>query len=167
MRTTPAKTWRVAVMSVLLAAVATLGLGQGVAAHDEISSSDPENRAELDDPISDVTVEFGAPVDGIELALIDPDDREIQGTVVILSDTSARLEFETISQKGQYIVQYLAVEQGHLVSGAFSFTYGSAGSSGAGVLTWILLGAATVVILGIGGYLSLRRSRELAEAEAA
>lgn len=154
-------------VAVTLALTVSVGVGSGAAAHDEISSSEPADRSQFDDPISEVTIEFGAPVDGVEIALVDPDDREIEGTIVKVSDTTARLEFEPLADEGQYIVRYLAEEDGHLVAGAISFVYGSEDGTGAGATTWVIFGVVAAVILAIGGWLSLRRARRTDEPVAA
>jgi methionine-rich copper-binding protein CopC len=152
---------RIATVTVMAAIVAGIGLGTVVSAHDEIASSIPADRSQFDEPISDVTIDFGMPVDGIELALIDPDDNELPGTVTKLSDTTARLDFELLSQEGQYIVRYLAEEDGHLVAGAISFVYGSQGGTGASATTWIAYGVLAAVILAIGMFFTLRRRAQL------
>lgn len=147
--------------SIVLGAICLLGaLPTAVAdAHDEIESSVPEHRAQFDDPISEVVINFGEPVGNVELALVGPDDRDLPGTVVKVSDTTARLEFDPLEREGEYLVRYLAEEDGHLVAGAITFVYGSRSGTGAGATTWILFGAAAVLILGAGTALTVRRAR--------
>lgn len=140
-------------------AAAALSTGSPTAlAHDEIESSTPAQGDQLDEPISEVYIDFGQPVEGIELVLVGPDDRELPSEVVVMSDSEARLEFASLTQQGEYLVRYLAEEEGHLVIAAFSFTYGDAGGSGAGAVTWVLFALAAMLILGIGAYFSVRRS---------
>ena len=49
---------------------AAIGAGSVALAHDEIESSVPEHQSQFDDPISEVLIDFGNPVDGVELALV-------------------------------------------------------------------------------------------------
>lgn len=143
----------------VLAVVAALGAGSAVLAHDDIESSVPEHQSQFDDPISEVFIDFGEPVDGVELALVGPDDGDLPGEVVVLSDTEAMLVFEPLAVEGEYIVRFLAEEDGHLVGGAISFVYGDRAGEGAGALTWVLFGLGAALILAIGAFFSLRRSR--------
>lgn len=143
----------------ILAVVATLGTGSAVFAHDDIESSVPEHQSQFDDPISEVVINFGEPVDGVELALVGPDDGDLPGEVVVLSDTEAMLVFEPLAVEGEYLVRYLAEEDGHLVGGAISFVYGDRAGESAGALTWVLFGLGAALILAIGAFFSLRRSR--------
>lgn len=143
-------------------------------AHDDIASSDPESGTVVDEPITEVTIEFGVAVnDDVELALFGPgDDNLIEDTTtVILSPTSARIEFAPVEEEGMYIVRYLttATLDQHFLVGAVSFTYGSVGG-GSGV-NWLLLGLVAIVILSIGTAWSYRLHRRqqqepAAEAEA-
>ena len=71
-----------------------------VFAHDDIDSSVPAHQSQFDDPISEVLIDFGDPVDGVELALVGPDNGDLPGTVEVLSDTEAKLLFEPLSTKG-------------------------------------------------------------------
>ena len=51
-------------------------------AHDDIVGSDPESGTVVDDPITEVTIEFGVPVnDDVQMALFGPgDDNLIEDT---------------------------------------------------------------------------------------
>ena len=155
----------------MLAVGAVVGVGSTVFAHDDIESSVPEHQSQFDEPISEVVINFGEPVDGVELALVGPDDGDLPGEVVVLSDTEVKLLFEPLTVEGEYLVRYLAEEDGHLVGGAISFVYGDRSGEGAGALTWVLFGLGAVLILAIGAYFSLRRSQtavvdgELADAD--
>lgn len=142
----------------LLTVGAAIGAGSAVLAHDDIESSVPEHQAQLDEPISEVTINFGQPVDGVELALVGPDDGDLPGEVVVVSDTEAKLTFEPLTTEGEYLVRYLAEEDGHLIGGAISFVYGEEADQGAGALTWVLFGLGAALILAIGAFYSLRRS---------
>ncbi len=151
------------VVIALLAAATAIGAGSTVFAHDDIESSIPEHQSQFDDPISEVTINFGEPVDGVELALVGPDDGDLPGEVIVLSDTEAKLVFEPLTTKGEYLVRYLAEEDGHLVGGAISFVYGERAGQGAGTLTWVFFGLGAALILAIGAFFSLRRSAALAD----
>ncbi len=146
-------------LTVIVAVGAACGAGSVVLAHDDIESSVPAHQSQIDEPISEVTINFGAPVDDVELALVGPDDRDVPGDVVVVSDTAATLEFEPLTAKGEYLVRYLAQEDGHLVGGAISFVYGERTAEGVDPLTWALFGLGAALILAIGAYFSLRRAR--------
>lgn len=138
-------------VAVVAALVSVLAVSNGlVSAHDEIESSVPAHQSQFDDPITEVTIQFGQPVGGVELALVGPDNEELGGSVVRLSDTSARLTFDPLPREGEYIVRYLAEEEGHLINGAISFVYGSRDTGGVGGSTWLLYGVVAVAILAIG-----------------
>ncbi len=134
-----------------------------VFAHDEIDSSVPEHQSQFDDPISEVYIDFGNSVDGVELALVGPDNGDLPGTVELLSDTEATLTFEPLEVKGEYLVRYLAEEDGHLIGGAISFVYGERAGTGANLLTWGLFGLAAALILAVGAFFSLKRSQQPVE----
>ena len=145
----------------VLAVTAVFSASSAVLAHDEIESSVPEHKAQFDDPISEVTINYGEPVDGVELALVGPDG-DVPGEVLIVSETEAKLVFEPLTVKGEYFVRYLAEEDGHLIRGAITFVYGDRAGEGVGALTWILFGLGAVLILAIGAYFSLRNAQKSA-----
>lgn len=132
-------------------------------AHENLVRSDPESGTVIDEPITEVTIEFGVEVnDDVELALIGPgDDSPIEDTTtVILSPTTAKIEFSPLENKGQYIVRYLTtstVDQ-HVLAGAVSITYGSS-SAGSGV-NWLILAIPMIAILAIGAAWSYRLHRQ-------
>ena len=144
----------------VVAACVAIGAGSVVFAHDEIDSSVPEHQSQFDDPISEVLIDFGDPVDGVELALVGPDNGDLPGTVEILSGSEAKLLFEPLSTKGEYLVRFLAEEDGHLIGGAISFVYGERAGTGVGALTWVLFGLAAVLILATGAFFSLKRAKQ-------
>ncbi len=162
----PKRPTRSSIIAILIASLVALGIGSAALAHDEIESSVPEHQAQLDEPIDEVTVNFGQPVDGIEMALVAPDDTELPSTVEVLSGTQAKLLFDPVTEKGQYIVRYLAEEEGHLISGAITFTYGDASGGAMSAGIWIGLAVVAVLILGIGAWMSYRRSQQFAAADA-
>ena len=142
----------------------TLVLGvTPAAAHDDIVGSDPESGTVVDEPITEVTIEFGVEVnDDVELALFGPgDDNLIEDTTtVILSPTTAKIEFAPVEEEGHYIVRYLttaAVDQ-HFLVGAVSFTYGTA--SGSGGVNWVLFAIPMIIILAIGTAWNYRLQRQ-------
>ncbi len=123
---------RIRIVAVVAALAAAASFSSVAFAHDEIESSIPEHKAQIQvgEPITEVTINFGEPVDGVELGLRGPDDERIAGDVTVISGTQARLNFAKLTDEGQYIVQYLAEEDGHLVAGAITFTYGNPSWSG-------------------------------------
>jgi methionine-rich copper-binding protein CopC len=142
-------------------AVVVLAAGGAASAHDGIAGSDPAAGAQLDEPIDEVLIDFGARIgDDAEIVVLDPDDEPLESQVEIVSDTEARVRFEPIDQQGTYIVRYLtsAIDDGHLLVGAISFTYGSP-SSGHSVGTWALFGVAALAVLALGAWMSVRRAR--------
>lgn len=155
MQGAPRRSRFIAVVAVLAAAASFSNVAF---AHDEIESSVPEHQSQFDEPITEVTINFGEPVGGVELGLRGPDDERIAGEVTVISDTEARLEFAELTDEGQYIVQYLAEEDGHLVAGAISFTYGDRAGQGVDGSIWIIFGVAAAAILAAGAFFSFRRS---------
>jgi methionine-rich copper-binding protein CopC len=145
------------------------------AAHDTIAGSDPEQGARLDEPISEVTIDFGEEIaDEPQLALLyDTGDGEIEelgGTASRSGPTTGRLEFDPLEREGRYFVRYLATVpvDGHVVAGAINFDFGEPRGSGATELTpWIVFGLAAVVVLGAGAWLSRRRHVALTAATGA
>jgi methionine-rich copper-binding protein CopC len=129
-------------------------------AHEDIAGSDPVSGTVVDEPISEVTIDFGVAVnDDLELALFDPDEQLVEDTTTVkLSDTVARIEFDPLDEPGTYIVRYLttATVDGHFLVGAVSFTYGSESGS---KVPWMMFALAMIVILAIGTALSYRLHR--------
>lgn len=137
------------------------------AAHDDIAGSEPPSGTTLDDPISEVTIDFGEEVSDVEIAVIGPDDLLVEpATVELLSPTEARVEFPLLEQEGVYFVRYLApvVLDGHTLAGAITFTYGDAGGS-TDLAAILLVAGVALVVLGIGGALSWRRYRSANRSE--
>ncbi len=160
------RTRRLAASAIVLGAT-ILFASAPAQAHDDIVGSDPESGTVVDDPITEVTVEFGVAVnDDVELALFGPgDDNLIEDTTtVILSPTSAKIEFAPVEEEGMYIVRYLttaSVDQ-HFLVGAVSFTYGSAGGTGASGVNWLLFAIPMIFILAIGTAWSYRLHKQQA-----
>lgn len=153
---------RLAAFTVVLGAAILLAAAPATA-HENLVGSDPESGTVVDEPITEVTIDFGVEVsDDVELALFGPgDDNLIEDTTtVILSPNTAKIEFAPIAEEGQYIVRYLTtstVDQ-HLLAGAVSFTYGSS-SAGSGV-NWLVLAIPMIAILAIGAAWSYRLHRQ-------
>jgi methionine-rich copper-binding protein CopC len=156
-----------AVMTATMVMTAVIGTSGNVAAHEGIESSVPASGSTVAEPISSVTIDFGAVIGAnTELGLVDPDGNELPSTTTVTSDTTAEVTFEPITAHGTYAVNYLApsVVDGHLIVGSITFSYGTvaAGAPGPAVLPWVLFGIAAVVILGIGAWFSLQRHRRSA-----
>lgn len=140
------------------------GATGSVSAHEGIESSEPASGSTVAEPISSVTIDFGAVIgDNTELGLVGPDGDELASTTTVTSDTTAELTFEPITVHGTYVVNYLApsVVDGHLIVGSIDFAYGTAAADppGPAVLAWVLSGVALVVILAVGAWFSLQRHR--------
>ena len=148
------------IVAVVAALAAAASFSSVAFAHDEIESSVPEHKAQIqvDEPVTEVTINFGEPVASVELGLRGPDDERIAGDVTVISGTQARLNFAKLTDQGQYIVQYLAEEDGHLVAGAITFTYGDPAGEGADIAIWIIFGVVAAAILGAGAFFSFRRN---------
>jgi methionine-rich copper-binding protein CopC len=151
-----------AVVAATVVAVGALAAAPTTAsAHEGIAGSDPASGSEIDAPIDRVTIDFGAPIaDNVELIVRGPNDAVVPSTTTRTGDSTATAEFETLSDEGTDIVQYLTSLplDGHLAAGAIQFTYGS--DPGPGIATvWIIFGVIAAAVLATGGWLSLRRSR--------
>ncbi len=124
---------RIIVAGVATAVLATFGSHvDPVGAHAGISSSTPEDRSTINDPISSAEIDFGEGIsDDVSLFLTyDPgngEDIDIGGETTRTGDTTARLDFPEITEQGTYFVRYLAPvpSDGHVVAGAISFSFGS------------------------------------------
>ena len=143
----------------LAASAGALYVGAPAAAHESDAVSDPPSGSVVDEPISDVTIEFGVDIaDDIELALFGPGDDEIvePTTTTVTASNAAMIEFEPLEQQGTYIVRYLgrAPIDGHTIVGAVSFTYGSSDGGSSASWVWFLL--AMIPILAIGTAWSYR-----------
>lgn len=135
-------------------------------AHDDIAASDPESGSTIDDPISEVTIDFGEEVENVEMAVFTPDDDVLESETVQITPTAAKVEFDELEQEGIYIVRYLAPvpADGHTLAGAIQFTYGSAGGP-SNVVPILLFCGVAIVVLSIGAYFSWRRYKMLKTSE--
>ena len=153
---------RVIGLGVLIVGSASLALGTTTSAHDQIESSDPENGAVLDEPISHVTIDFGEEIaDDLEMALVydlgNSDVEEVPSEVSKVDEQTGRIDFEELDREGRYFVRYLATVplDGHVQAGAITFDYGESGG-GTNWGLWMVVGPIAVAILAIGAYLSFR-----------
>lgn len=146
----------------LAASAGALFVSAPATAHESDAVSEPPSGSVIDEPISEVTIEFGVDIaDDIELALFGPGDDEIvePTTTTVTASNAAMIEFDPLEQEGTYIVRYLgrAPIDGHTIVGAVSFTYGSNGGGSGTSWTWFLL--AMIPILAIGTAWSYRLHR--------
>lgn len=152
------------VSATLLAGASVVAFGSIVGAHDDIASSTPETRSTIDEPISEVEIDFGADIgDNTQLFLTydlgDAEIEEIGGDTIITGETTARLEFDQIDKTGTYFVRYLAPipSDGHVMAGAISFTWGSPSGSGGGSFPVVPFAIVAALVLAVGGWFSYRR----------
>jgi methionine-rich copper-binding protein CopC len=177
--TTAPRTWRhgstglAALLVTLLAALAVAPAGPA-GAHEEIAGSDPAMGARIDEPITEVTIDFGSVVaDDLEMGLLydtgGGESVQVDATVSHPSPEVGRLEFAPLERQGRYFVRYLATvpADGHSIAGSILFDYGQPRSSGAASAgPWIAFGVVAAVILGLGVWLSLRRHQALVAGDA-
>jgi methionine-rich copper-binding protein CopC len=146
---------------ITLVAAVSASFGSNVGAHEGIASAQPEPASNVDAPITEVTIEFLDDVaDDVLLELLDPDDNPLPSLTTQLTPSTVKVEFDLLERKGTYLVRYVArtLSDGHIVTGAMSFNYGSTGP-GVSTGTWILFGMVSVVVLAGGAALSVRRHR--------
>jgi methionine-rich copper-binding protein CopC len=166
MMTMSTTTLRRVLPALLLSVAVWLVPAASASAHDEIESSDPPSGAVLDEPIDEVTINFGAPVAVRDMRMYTDDfDDPLPVEFEVLSPTSVRVEFDMLSEPDTYILRYVADEadtaetEAHLLAGAISFTYGSPSDSAlSDTLTTVLPWA--IIVLLVGAFLSFRRSRQ-------
>jgi methionine-rich copper-binding protein CopC len=148
---------------VAVVATLTLATSDRASAHDAHVDSDPPSGSQIDDPITEVRIEFGETIgDDTEIAVFDPNDDVLDSETTLVSDTAAVVTFDPIEVEGTYTARYLtsSIQDGHLLAGAISFTYGSA-TSGPSTLAVLVMAGGAIVILSIGAFFSYRRYRAL------
>jgi methionine-rich copper-binding protein CopC len=158
---------RVCAGVVLLVAACTLTPG-GVLAHDAHVESDPASGSQLDEAITEIHFEFDEPIgDDTEIAVFDPNEVQLDSETTLVSETAAVVTFDEIDVEGDYIARYLtsSIDDGHLLAGAISFTYGSP-PSGPSTLQWVVMCVGAIAILSIGAFFSFRRYRALSTDDA-
>ena len=119
--------------------------------------------AKLDEPISEVTIDFGEPIsDDLEIVLLydlgNSDVEQIPATSTKVSDTVGKIEFDEITDQGRYFVRYLVTvpTDGHVLAGAVSFDYGEAPGSGTNWYLWIVFALVGAAVISITGWYTLR-----------
>ena len=144
-------------------AIAVLALPVATSAHDEITSSDPPSGAMLDDPISDVTIDFGEPIsDDLEMALLydlgDANLEQIPATSTKVSETVGKIEFDEITKNGRYFVRYLVTvpTDGHVLAGAVTFDFGEAPDAGTNWYLWLVFALVGAAVISITAWYTLR-----------
>lgn len=150
-------------LAAVAVAVLTFTTADRASAHDAHVESDPPSGSQIDEPISEVRIEFGETIgDDTEIAVFDPNDDVLESETTVVSETAAVVTFDPIDVQGTYIARYLtsSIQDGHLLAGAISFTYGSA-SSGPSALAVLAMAGGAIVILSIGAFFSYRRYRAL------
>ena len=141
----------------------TFATADRASAHDAHVESDPPSGTQIDEPITEVRIEFGETIgDDTEIAVFDPNEDVLDSETTLLSDTAAVVTFDPIDVEGTYTVRYLtsSIDDGHLLAGAVSFTYGSAGSGPSTLAVLVMAGGAIAILL-IGAFFSYRRYRAL------
>lgn len=156
----PATVWSsraATVWSTMLVGVLALGwlvVSAGPAsAHAVLTSADPQDRAQLDEPPASVTLTFNEPVEAASDALrvFDADaERVDDGIVDGTPDSIVEVELPDDLPDGGYVVTYRVVStDSHPVAGVLTFTVGDAdevtddvvaelfGGSGVGLTGWL------------------------------
>ncbi|WZH37987.1 MAG: copper resistance protein CopC [Microbacterium enclense] len=124
----------VAIAAIALGAV--LGGAQAASAHDSLESTSPASGATVSSP-SEVSLDFSANLLGYDggniVVVLGPDGRHYETDCVALSGSTLTAPV-ALGAAGEYQVEWRAVSSdGHPISGSFSFTSTTAGSSaGAG-----------------------------------
>jgi len=96
-----------------------------VAAHTDFDYSLPTEGASVGEPVSEVTVAFTLPVTlvGNGFEVLDPQENLLMPFAVTDDDTVFRLQFDPPLAGGDVGVRYsVTAEDGHVLSGSFSFT---------------------------------------------
>jgi len=121
-----------ATAALLAAAVGTLANASPTTAHENIESSSPANGDVLNQPIDEVTIDFGAEIsDSAQMFLryegADGEIEQIGGEVTITGPTTAQLDFPLLKREGTYFVNYIAPvpADAHVITGAIGFAYGT------------------------------------------
>lgn len=94
-------------------------------AHTDVDFSVPTDGASVGEPVSEVTVAFTLPVTliGNGFEVLDPQGNVLQPFAVTDDDTLFRLQFDPPLAGGDVGVRYtVTAEDGHTLSGSFSFT---------------------------------------------
>ena len=123
MRSTPSALARL--FGVALALVAVVGGARPAQAHTGFDYSVPTDGASVGEPTSEVTVAFTEPVSliGNGFEVLDPQGNLLEPFAVTDDDMIFRLQLDPPLAGGAVGVRYsVAAEDGHTLSGSFSFT---------------------------------------------
>ncbi len=164
----------------VLAGLGLFALAAPASAHNQLTGSNPKDKAALDTGPQTVVLTFDQPVqegEGLNsVAVTGPDGKEWQAGPATVDSNVVTLPVRELGPAGVYTIGYRIVSaDGHPVSGKLTFTLTTAGDgtpapagvgsgdtapggesgSGDGVPIWVwLLGA--VVLLGLGLFVALR-----------
>ena len=175
---------RMAALLVAGVALATpIALAPAASAHDAFVGSTPKAGSTLTTAPTSVTVSFEEPplAAGLAVAVTAPDTTLVTSGDPVLTGTDVVSPLAPLTQAGVYTVAWRVVaDDGHPVTGTFSFTLdlagsgptGSAGPSSAASpsvslaastegssssASWIVAGLGALVLLGVGVALAMRR----------
>ena len=175
---------RMAALLVAGVALATpIALAPAASAHDAFVGSTPKAGSTLTTAPTSVTVSFEEPplAAGLAVAVTAPDTTLVTFGDPVLTGTDVVSPLVPLTQAGVYTVAWRVVaDDGHPVTGTFSFTLdlagsgptGSAGPSSAASpsvslaastegssssASWIVAGLGALVLLGVGVALAMRR----------
>jgi methionine-rich copper-binding protein CopC len=115
---------RFPVATVAAVAVVLGGVGGVASAHTDFDYSLPEDGATIESPLSEITVAFSEPVTlvGNGFQVFDPDENILEPPVFTDDDAVFRLQLDPPLTSGVVGVRYeVTSEDGHVVSGSFSF----------------------------------------------
>jgi len=175
---------RMAALLVAGVALATpIALAPAASAHDAFVGSTPKAGSTLTTAPTSVTVSFEEPplAAGLAVAVTAPDTTLVTSGDPVLTGTDVVSPLVPLTQAGVYTVAWRVVaDDGHPVTGTFSFTLDLAGSGATGSAgptsvaspsvspaastegssssaSWIVAGLGALVLLGVGVALAMRR----------
>ena len=162
---------------------APIALAPAASAHDALVGSTPKAGSTLTTAPTSVTVSFEEPplAAGLAVAVTAPDKTLVTSGDPVLTGTDVVSPLAPLTQAGVYTVAWRVVaDDGHPVTGTFSFTLDLAGSGATGSAglssvaspsvspaastegssssaSWIVAGLGALVLLGVGVALAMRR----------
>jgi len=162
---------------------APIALAPAASAHDAFVGSTPKAGSTLTTAPTSVTVSFEEPplAAGLAVAVTAPDTTLVTSGDPVLTGTDVVSPLAPLTQAGVYTVAWRVVaDDGHPVTGTFSFTLDLAGSGATGSAgpssvaspsvspaastegssssaSWIVAGLGALVLLGVGVALAMRR----------
>ena len=169
--------------ALLVAGAALVAVAPAASAHDAFTGSTPTAGSTLTTAPTSVTVSFEEPplAAGLAVAVTAPDKTLVTSGDPVLTGSDVVSPLAPLTQAGVYTVAWRVVaDDGHPVTGTFSFTLDLAGSgprSSAGPssaaspsvslaastegssssASWIVAGLGALVLLGVGVALAMRR----------